>query len=87
MSEEEPQREPWEKLPSGIDPEHERLADERIQRMRDTLAANNFQPIKGSYGSPVNITLEEIRQALKESRESGDREPMEYDPIMNYCSM
>ena len=84
---EEPQREPWEKLPSGIDPERERLADERMKKLHDALAANNFEPFKGLKGSPVHTTREEIRQSLKESRESGDREPMEYDPIMDYCSM
>ncbi len=58
-----------------------------MKKLHDALAANNFEPFKGPQGSPVEMTLEEIDEALKKARENKLNEPMEYDPIMDYCSM
>ncbi len=82
---EEIKRELWEKLPSAIDPEVERRAEEAFAGIRAHMASGKVLSLSEMRGSPVEVTRESIRAFLQEQAEKGI-EPIEYDPIMDYCS-
>ncbi len=82
---EELQRKPWHKLPSAIDPEVERRADEIIEPIRAAMRSGKVYDSSEQRGAPVEVTRESVRKSLQEAREKGI-EPIEYDPIMDYCS-